>query len=109
MPFERGKPKTGGRIKGVKNKPRLDLLALCAEQGIDVFYELLEMASSEMDTHKRFEKFKELAPYLYPKQRSIDVTMKSEIEAQAEAFEKLDPDKRAELLEVEAKRIRGEI
>lgn len=61
MAFYKGQ---GGRPKGAKGK-RTDLHAKCAEIGIDVFTELLEMANSEIDPHKRFNKFKELAAYLY--------------------------------------------
>lgn len=56
----------GGRQKGAKNK-KTDLHRKCDELNVDVFTELLTIAMAETDSNRRFNKFKELAAYLYAK------------------------------------------
>lgn len=65
--------KTGGRKKGTPNK-KTDLFGICQERGIDVWEELLSGAAAEKDPDKRFNKFKELAPYLYAKKKESTIT-----------------------------------
>lgn len=108
--FQKGKPRPSkaGRKKGSLNK-NTSLMAKCAERGIDVFQEMLDIAMSEAQKDKRFDKMERLAPYLYAKLRSMDLTVKSEVELQAEEFSKLPKEKQVALLESEAKRLKGEL
>lgn len=101
--------KTGGRAKGTPNKrDTLDAVAVCREANVDVFKEMLTIATLELDTDKRFDKFEKCAPYLYPKRKALEVQIKSEIETQAEEFAKLPKTEQITLLEAEAKRLKGE-
>ncbi len=63
----------GGRKKGSKNR-NTDLHAKCAEMNVDVFKEMLTMALEENDKSKRFNRFKELAQYLYAKPKEVELS-----------------------------------
>lgn len=62
--------KTGGRKAGTPNK-KTNLFAMCAAKGINVFEEMLSSAAAEKDPDKRFQKFRDIAPYLYPKKKEV--------------------------------------
>lgn len=72
MSFEKGREKTGGRQKGTPNK-RTDVLAICEAKGLDVFASMVEIAKSEPDVGIRFSVLKELAQYIAPKRRQVEV------------------------------------
>lgn len=106
-----GKPKTGGRKVGTPNKATqksVDVLAACQARGLDVFGSMVEIALNEPDTALRLNALKDLATYLAPKKRSMDVTHLSEVDVANEEFEKMPLSKQAELLEQAAKRKRDE-
>ena len=56
----------GGRKAGSKNK-RTDLHAICEKHGVNVFEEMLLLAIEETDKSRRFNKFSQLAQFLYSK------------------------------------------
>lgn len=68
MGFQKGHKLSPGRPHGSKNK-RTNLFAICEEMGIDVFKEMVTMAVMEVDPEKRFSKMRDIAPYLYAKQK----------------------------------------
>ena len=71
MAWPKGKPHPGtGRPKGSKNK-NTDLLAICAEKGINVFAEMLTIAVTTVDPLVRFGMLKEIAPYLHAKKKEV--------------------------------------
>lgn len=98
MPFEKGRPKTGGRQKGVENKKKLSLLNKAIELGVDPFEILLRFAAGDWkglgyktETIIRYSKdcsneefvilpavrakaAAEAAQYLYPKKKSVEFT-----------------------------------
>lgn len=61
--------KTGGRVRKTYS-----LHELCSEKKVNVFEELLEIAMNEAIPDKRFNKFKELAPYLYARPKDLGDT-----------------------------------
>ena len=68
MPFEQGKPKTGGRAKGVQNKSTLDLKSTI--QGIvEKGFESIESDLQEMDAKDRVGFILKLAEFVIPKMR----------------------------------------
>lgn len=108
MPFEKGKPKTGGRQKGVGNK-RLALDEICQAHGLDVFEEMVKATQAATTAGGKFGMLCELAQYLYPKRKATELTVKSEIDKAAEEFNALSPAKQAEILEIQVKKLRGEV
>lgn len=78
MAKAKGSPKSGGRQKGTLNKDSQDLFAICEKHGVNVF-EAMVMIAIECDDHnERFEKLKEIAPYLYAKRKQLDVGLDPE-------------------------------
>lgn len=97
-----------GRKAGTPNKATQDLMAKCEAMGLDVFEAMIELAQSG-PLEVRIIMLKELAGYLYPKRKALEVSMPSEIDRAAEEFQQLPPEKQAEMLEAQAKKIRGEV
>ncbi|TXG78393.1 hypothetical protein E6Q11_01090 [Candidatus Dojkabacteria bacterium] len=69
MPFEKGKPKTGGKKKGVPNKVTTDfkqalnnLLEYCAPEMVGWIKQV-----AKDDPNKALEHMSKLAEYIYPK------------------------------------------
>lgn len=109
--FESGKPRhpNAGRKKGTPNKSSQDLMAKCEAKGLDVFEAMVDFAMNSSEVSVRVTMLKELAGYLYPKRKALEVSVKSEIDQAAEDFQLLPPEKQAELLETQAKKIRGDV
>lgn len=64
----------GGRKRGTKNK-KTNLFALCEEEQINVFREmLLEVKEMPRGAQGRFRKLAECAAYLYAKPKDMDIT-----------------------------------
>lgn len=75
MGFKAGQPRpeNAGRKKGTPNKDSQDLFAICAKHGIDVFEGMVMLAVSCLNENERFQRLKELAPYLYSKRKDLTV------------------------------------
>lgn len=72
--FEKGKPKTGGRPKGVENKVKRtfrEAVNRLLENSQDQFVEWLSQIDDPKD---RFNVIKDLAEYAYPKYSRIEVS-----------------------------------
>ncbi len=72
----KGKPKTGGRKAGTPNKDAQDLFAICEKHNVNVFESMVMLAAqSHAAGHYEdaFNRFKELAPYLYAKRKDLNV------------------------------------
>lgn len=128
-----GQPKTGGRKKGTPNKrATIDANAIAERMNVNPFEILLSIAAGDWESlgypsatttrysqsgepytvdvielGDRLSAAKDACTYLMPKRKALEVNIKSEIEEQAEAFEQFSDEKKAELLEAEAKRLRG--
>ena len=63
----------GGRQKGTPNKATQDLFAVCEKHGVDVFEAMVMIAKDETDKTKKFHMFSEIAQYLYPKRKQVEV------------------------------------
>jgi hypothetical protein len=70
MARPKGSPKLGGRQKGTPNK-KTNLFAICDEVGLNVFKEMVTLASLAIEPNDRFSKLRELAPYLYAKKKEV--------------------------------------
>ncbi len=73
MPFVKGKPKTGGRGKGVQNKSREALEDICARMGINVFEGILVM-TQDPDKNISLTALGMAAKYLYPVRKAVEVS-----------------------------------
>lgn len=73
----KGKPKTGGRkIGSINKRPEslIELHAMCAARGVNVFESLLEYVYTPGDPNTRLAAIKELMKYLHPQLRSVDIS-----------------------------------
>lgn len=72
MAWPKGKPRPpgAGRQPGSKNK-KTDLFAMCDEVGLNVFKEMITLASQTLDPETRFSKLRDIAPYLYAKKKEV--------------------------------------
>ena len=68
------KPKAGGRVKGTPNKDTTHLFAICEKHGVDVFEAMVICATQATDIEVKFRFLSDLATYLYPKRKSIEVS-----------------------------------
>ena len=79
MPVGRkpGTPKTGGRKKGVKNKATQDVIEKLEAMGCDPIQGMAEIAAlarNDGDLALAGSMYKELAQYVAPKRKAIEVT-----------------------------------
>ena len=76
MPFEQGKPKTGGRAKGVQNKSTTNLKSTI--QGIvERSFESIESDLQDMDTKDKVGFILKLAEFVIPKMRETKIDFNS--------------------------------
>jgi hypothetical protein len=69
-----GLPKTGGRVRGTPNKKTEDLARKLRRLGCDPIEGLAKIAlDPETKTELRFRCFSELAQYIYPKRKAIEI------------------------------------
>lgn len=69
----KGSPRVGGRVKGTPNLRTQELIDMVAASGQDPFAVMIDLLTNE-DLHLRFQAAKELAQYLRPKRKAIEVT-----------------------------------
>ena len=75
MPFEPGKPKTGGRSKGVVNKKTQDLLARLDGMGFDPIDKAIEIIRGKgLDAAEKVNACLRLAEFFYPKKKAVEVS-----------------------------------
>lgn len=65
--------KTGGRQKGTPNKDTLALFEICEKHGVDVFEGMVLCATQISDPIEKFDCLAQLAQYLYPKRKSVEI------------------------------------
>ena len=74
MSRPQGMPKTGGRVRGTPNKRSADLFGKLGRMGCDPMEGLARIAlDPDTDVALKVRCFAELAQYVYPKRRAIDV------------------------------------
>jgi hypothetical protein len=78
----KGFPKSGGRAPGTPNKRR-SIEDVCAAQGLDPFKEMARMAA-DLDEPNRFQALKELAQYLEPKKKAMEISGAIDMRVQQE-------------------------
>ena len=75
MPFVKGKPKTGGRKKGVKNKHNrhAELVKAAESSGVTPLeYMLAVMRDPKAPAHRRDDMAKAAAPYLHARLAQVE-------------------------------------
>lgn len=72
------KEKHGGRQKGTPNKKTQELHEMCEKMGLNVFEGMIQIAIEDKDPDTRFDKLERIAPYLYPKRKSLDISSEDE-------------------------------
>lgn len=73
MAFVKGRAKTGGRKKGVKNKFNSDLHAICEKEDLNPFEALIQMAKDpKTKGGVKLGCLSELCEYLFPKRRRVE-------------------------------------
>lgn len=95
-----GSPKSGGRQKGTPNKINSAFAERVRESGKDVVGVMLEFLDSP-DEDMRFAAAKELLPYLHPKLRATEHSVKDGESSVAVIVSRVD-------LEAQAKQLKGE-
>ena len=96
MAFQKGKAKTGGRQKGVKNKRTRtleDLQAMCEASGVEPFQVFLDLCR-DRDSSIRISAAREAAKYIYTQRKQTELSgpggapIQTEVEA-SEALQEL--------------------
>ena len=76
MPFETGKPKTGGRAKGVQNHSTTNLKATI-EGIVSRSFETIEEDLQSMDARDKVGFILKLIPYLIPTQKEQKISFEN--------------------------------
>ena len=72
MPFQKGRPKTGGRKKGVKNGST-SFVEWCTNNKLDIMACLLD-SLKDMPPFQQAEYLIKLLEFYYPKQKMMELT-----------------------------------
>jgi hypothetical protein len=72
MPFEAGRPKTGGRQAGVVNK-KTQMREALEDLGVDPLKALIDLIP-QLEPDEQAQHFKDLLAYLYPKRKAIELS-----------------------------------
>jgi hypothetical protein len=90
MPRPKGLPKTGGRRLGTPNKRTLELVERLAELGCDPIDGLAKIALADATSPElKVRCYSELAQYVYPKRKSVDLGAAKDSEPLKIVFERL--------------------
>ena len=73
MGFQKGRQKTGGRVKGTKNKLNMGVVEALEQRGIDCVEEMLKIAEQTEKEDIRLTVYKELLKYVYPQRKAVEV------------------------------------
>lgn len=103
MGFQKGHKFGKGRPKGSKNKRR-SIEDVCAELRLDPFREMARIGSDVADPN-RFLALKEMAQYLEPKRKAVEVTgsLDIAIQQELEGLMRLSEEELLELIKREVK------
>jgi len=76
MPFKKGEKRlpNAGRKPGTLNRKTQDLFEICEKHNLDVFEGMVILTINEEDTYEKFNRLKELAQYLYPKRKAVEMS-----------------------------------
>jgi hypothetical protein len=81
MPFERGRQKTGGRIRGVPNRETRKVQAEVKASGQTMLEYMVGIVHDETaDADRRDRMAIAAAPYLHPKLQVVDSTIRATVE-----------------------------
>jgi hypothetical protein len=75
MPFQKGRAKTGGKVKGSKHKITRDLVALLDELKCNPIEGMAKIATDEkIDIAIRLRAHAEVAKYVHPQLKAIELS-----------------------------------
>lgn len=109
--MKRGEKVPGsGRAAGVPNRATQTLMEKCETKGLDIFEAMIEIAMLTTDKPKKFSMLKDLAEYIYPKRKALEVTgeMNLELSRQVDEIKKLTKEEKIQMLRLEAKKLEEE-
>lgn len=89
MPFEKGRKKTGGRQKGVRNKS--SILQKFEEINFDVIAAIIESIAAQPE-YMRADTLIKMLEFVYPKKKSVDWNMMSDEELKQVLMQRLADD-----------------
>lgn len=106
MAFQPGHAKLpgAGRKPGQPNAATKELALKCQEYGLDVFEAMMNLAKNAEDVNVRMRMLSELAQYLYPKRKAIEVSQQN-----VNPLEGLTDQEKLEKIELMAKLLREKI
>lgn len=82
MPFEKGRPKTGGRQKGITNRRSTRFVDQLKDNGFNFVKELAECLKAQPFTlSTKYLELKTLLPYMAPRLREKDVALSDPVDA----------------------------
>ena len=71
MPFQKGRPKTGGRKRGTHNKLEVDAAAICEQRGFHPIEAMIEIAQSAEDPRLKLQAAEYVARRTHPAQYAV--------------------------------------
>ena len=75
MPFQKGRSKTGGKVRGCKNKITRDLIALLDSMGCNPIEGMARIATDpKCDEALRLRANAEIAKYVHPQLKAIELS-----------------------------------
>lgn len=97
-----GKIPGSGRVKGTPNRMTQTLQEICEKHNFHPFEALLEIAKDVTHEH-RFPALKEIAQYLYPKRKAIEVSqdIDEDFLAAAKQFNAMNKDELMKVIQAE--------
>lgn len=86
MPFEKGKPKTGGRQKGTPNKDKRTVREIVETALGKAIPERIMELVAYMEPEREIELLLDLLPYTYPKKKEVAVSGELDLNHNDEAL-----------------------
>ena len=87
MGRHKGGPKTGGRVKGTPNRKTQVLVEKLERLGCDPIEGMARIAEApETVPELKVRCYAELAQYVYPKRKAVEMTVEADLESLAESM-----------------------
>lgn len=111
MAAPKGHKRYGGRTKGIPNKSTQTLIEKCEAYNIDVFEAMLKIASEATVPFEKFGYLKEIAQYILPKRKAleVDATVNMDLAKKAQEYSEIPIIEQIHLLRSEAERLELEL
>lgn len=100
--------KTGGRQKGTPNRATKTILQMVEDSGVNPFQVLLNLCNSA-DEVMAMKAASEVCQYVYPKRKSLEHSVDPRTAEAVEQISQMNKQEQIETLELEIKRLKGEV